>query len=1293
MKIQKSKNILTFIVLIFVFVLPFLWSDGAMAFSVQTGYYVGTGFSRSITGTGFQPDLVIIKSDTVAGRVVWRSSSMTGDSSAYFENAVPNDTGMITSLDTNGFSVGTSANVNTANVRYTWTAFYGSGGSDFKIGSYTGNGSDDRNITGINFQPDAVWVKRNGVSLAVWLTSSMAADNSHYFSATAPTANRIQAVQPDGFQVGTDPEVNLSGQTYYYVAFKSVSGSSAVGTYNGDGLDNRSIIGIGFKPDLVFLKQSNVASAAVLRSNQSYGDECQIFTATANAIDHVQALENDGFQVGTNARVNGAGIAYYYLAFKGATGPSLAGKFKMLSGSFVGNGTSQSFASVGFRPDMVMIKSDTNAGSAVFTTSQMAPNSTAYLGVATASFADGIISLDDNGFSIGSNAAVNSLAITYRWVAFSNSGATNFVMGAYTGTGGDDRSISGLGFQPDLVAIKSTGANFGVFRTSSIAGDATAYFSATADTADRIQAIEANGFQIGVNAEVNTAAITYFYFAFKNTSDQFQVSSYAGNAVDNRSITGVGFRPGLVWTKRPEVTTAAMYRPASLSGDSTQYFTATANAADSIQALESDGFQVGATLSNANGVTYRYAAWKSTSTKLAYKVQPSNAVAGVTVIPSVEVSVQDQYGNIDATDNTTSVSIGILTNPGGGMLSGTLIKQVSGGVATFENLSINKSGTGYTLRATAEGLTSVTSNPINISPASPNDLAYRTQPTSAIAGVKISPSVEVMSQDQFGNLVTSDSTTVVTIEILNNPGGGTLSGTLTKQVSGGVATFEELSINKTGAGYTLRSKADGLTSVTSNAFNISPASPNDLAFRTQPTSADAGVNILPSVEVTVRDQFGNIETADNTTVITIEIQSNPGGGVLAGTLTKRVVSGVSTFEILTINKSGAGYTLRATADALISATSDTFDITGTMPLPYVTFYSPTNEATNITSETTVTVEFSAAMNTNSVENAFTLTAIEDGGGIPINIPIGGSFSWAGNRITFTPSVSLTKSYTYRTYVSTEAVDTYGNPLQNALNVSFRIFSSGTTANVFVASDNKTKVECPAGALNVDYFMRISINPLGDPIEVNPIKINAADGKIAAIGNSFYYPVAGSYREFAVYNSSGTRITGKFLNDVTIYMPYTDANDDGIVDGTTPPLKVESLNIYRLNEANSLWVKVPNSALLTAQKCLAAQVPSFSTYVLMSTPALSLASAYVYPNPFKPSDGDTTITFTNLASACTIKIYTLSGELVKTIYESDGDGQNVWNVKNDAKEELRSGLYIYFIRSSNDTKTGKLVIIK
>jgi hypothetical protein len=74
----------------------------------------------------------------------------------------------------------------------------------------------------------------------------------------------------------------------------------------------------------------------------------------------------------------------------------------------------------------------------------------------------------------------------------------------------------------------------------------------------------------------------------------------------------------------------------------------------------------------------------------------------------------------------------------------------------------------------------------------------------------------------------------------------------------------------------------------------------------------AGQTITPAVLVAVVNAFGNVETSDNSDTITLSIGANPGGGTLSGTLTVTVVNGVATFNDLSIDLAGAGYTLHAT---------------------------------------------------------------------------------------------------------------------------------------------------------------------------------------------------------------------------------------------------------------------------------------------------------------------------------------------------------------------------------------------
>ncbi|MGQ9798183.1 MAG: hypothetical protein ACUVRG_02655 [Ignavibacterium sp.] len=100
--------------------------------------------------------------------------------------------------------------------------------------------------------------------------------------------------------------------------------------------------------------------------------------------------------------------------------------------------------------------------------------------------------------------------------------------------------------------------------------------------------------------------------------------------------------------------------------------------------------------------------------------------------------------------------------------------------------------------------------------------------------------------------------------------------------------------------------------------------------------------------------------------------------------------------------------------------------------------------------------------------------------------------------------------------------------------------------------------------------------------------------------------------------------------------------------------------------------------------------------------------YVVPNPyvaaasFEPQRfavmgrGERKIEFRNLPANCTIRIYTLNGELVQTL-KHDGNINNgylVWNLRNSDQLEVAPGLYIYHVDGGEvGTYIGKFAIIK
>jgi hypothetical protein len=315
--------------------------------------------------------------------------------------------------------------------------------------------------------------------------------------------------------------------------------------------------------------------------------------------------------------------------------------------------------------------------------------------------------------------------------------------------------------------------------------------------------------------------------------------------------------------------------------------------------------------------------------KLAVTVQPASSTAGVAISPSVQVSVQDALGNT-VPSATTSITVAVTTGTGaaGATLGGTKTVSASSGIAAFSTLSLDKAASGYTLTATASGMTSATSSAFTISPAAAAKLAVTTQPSNSTGGSAISPNVVVTIQDTFGNTASS-ATTSVTMAITSGTGtgGATLGGTKTVAAVAGVATFSTLAVDKTGTGYTLDATATGLTGATTSAFNVALGSPAKLFFAFHPSNAVSMVVINPSVQVSVHDA-GNNFLSSATNSVTIAIGTDPSGAssTLLGTKTVAAVAGVATFNDLKVSLKATGYTLVASGTGLSSATSETFNI-------------------------------------------------------------------------------------------------------------------------------------------------------------------------------------------------------------------------------------------------------------------------------------------------------------------------------------------------------------------------------
>ena len=87
-----------------------------------------------------------------------------------------------------------------------------------------------------------------------------------------------------------------------------------------------------------------------------------------------------------------------------------------------------------------------------------------------------------------------------------------------------------------------------------------------------------------------------------------------------------------------------------------------------------------------------------------------------------------------------------------------------------------------------------------------------------------------------------------------------------------------------------------------------------------------------------------------------------------------------------------------------------------------------------------------------------------------------------------------------------------------------------------------------------------------------------------------------------------------------------------------------------------------------------------------------------PNPWRPGSGGLydapAQRFLNLPAGAHLRIYTLTGALVRDLEDGDGDGVIAWDGKNGGGSDAVSGVYIFAVVSkSGDVTRGKVVIVR
>ena len=543
-------------------------------------------------------------------------------------------------------------------------------------------------------------------------------------------------------------------------------------------------------------------------------------------------------------------------------------------------------------------------------------------------------------------------------------------------------------------------------------------------------------------------------------------------------------------------------------------------------------------------------------TQLVIETSPSSpTTAGQVFAPQPVIYEEDQYGDLETGDNSTVVSVSLATGSG---LLGTTTATVVGGVATFTNLRDNTAGT-ITLEFTSGSLAPASSGDIVVNAAPADQVAFGQGPTNTTAGAAINPAVTVKVEDAYGNVVTSDSSTVTLTLSSGKFEGG--SNTATATAVNGVATFSNLKIDVAG-NYTLTATDGTLApSGASNGFTISAATASQVLFGQQPSNTAAGVAINPAVAVGVEDKFGNVVTSDSSIVtLTLSSGSFDGG---SSTATATAVNGVATFPSLKIDTPG-NYTISATDGALTpSGASNSFTISPAAASKVVFGQQPTNSTAGVAVDPAVTVKVVDAFGNLVTGDSSTVTLTLSGG------------TFAGGSSTVTAAAA-------------NGVATFSNLIIDASGT----YTLSATDGALTGSGASTSFTISAAAADKVVFVQQPTN--------------AAPG--AAISPPVTVDVVDTYDNVVTSNSSTVTLTlssGTFAGGSST---ATTAAVDGVA--TFPSLTIDTPGTYTLSATDGTLVASPasNSFVISgpgAAKVVFGQQPTNATAGVAISPAVTV----------------------------------------------------------------------------------------
>ena len=332
----------------------------------------------------------------------------------------------------------------------------------------------------------------------------------------------------------------------------------------------------------------------------------------------------------------------------------------------------------------------------------------------------------------------------------------------------------------------------------------------------------------------------------------------------------------------------------------------------------------------------------------------------------------------------------------------------------------------------------------------------------------------------------------------------------------------------------------------------------------------------------------------------------------------------------------------------------------------------------------------------SVRAGFSLTLVHDKLGNSVLSAISGTLTeLPGNQMfSFIPNSPLPKGSRFRAALSSAVADAFDVVSGAESSWEFATPADYTERSVLSPLPG-FKVTVPPGTFSQDAGLALLTDPAANALHTDRAVIAKAfsleQRKAEQAGSGTHAPIPNLAFEIVGETSQGGIIQGALGNSVQITMNYPDANNDGIVDGTSPGVAAKDLTLYFLDESLREFRKIPSQVDTTA-KTITASLKHFSIYAVMGALATSVESFLVRPNLWQPAQDPAPIILDNLPDPAEVSIYSVTGQKVISL-QGNGNSAIEWRGVNDAGEALASGVYVAVLKGAGGTKSKKVTIVR